>query len=792
MKNPQKAGMDQVEKQRRLEADAIHEGVLRYRQLLRTEPPSRLRSGLDLIRSTLPPLVEAIKAEQEALCDSRRRPKLPRYGLPLLSVEPEKLALITVQAILDLVVISGAKESLPSVTHTALLIGQLCRRERWFDLQHGRARHLFGLLVSRNRNPWMARARAQTLARKLDSVDYWERGHREIHLGVALIRLAENHTGAFRRVEFWEGSGSRTKTRMALRLTETAERWLTEREAGYEVLAAPVYRPMVVEPRPWAGLRGGGYLTIRDIDFVKRMNRRLRAALKNSDLQQVFAAANALQGTRWRVNAAVLKVMCRLWERNDPRELRLFVPEGVLPEEPGEEFYADSPLEQKAVRAHGHRVRAKTLAAKALVRGRLEACNRLLSEECLYFPHQVDYRGRAYPIPQLLHPQSDDTGRALLKFSRGEPLGESGSDWLAIQLANTFDIGKVSFDERVRWVAEHELEIRDSARRSIDGERFWTRARKPWSFLAACFEWDERSSTGSRFRSYLPISLDGTCNGLQHLSAMGRDAEGGKATNLLPGSRPRDIYEEVATRVIARIEEDVRQGHPAALEWLGRITRDVVKPATMTTPYGVTLEGIRRQLRGRKFKKGTAYLARVLRNSIADVVVKATEIMTWLQSIARILAKVGRGIYWTAPTGFRVVQEHRQREKHRIVTEGLTLLVYEEDAKRRIDVKRQVSSIAPNFIHSLDAAHMMLTVNRLHRQGLREFSMVHDSYGVHACYVDQLNVTLREEFVRIYREPVMARFLAELRANTGVDLPAPPPQGTLDIEAVLRSDYFFS
>jgi DNA-directed RNA polymerase len=39
--------------------------------------------------------------------------------------------------------------------------------------------------------------------------------------------------------------------------------------------------------------------------------------------------------------------------------------------------------------------------------------------------------------------------------------------------------------------------------------------------------------------------------------------------------------------------------------------------------------------------------------------------------------------------------------------------------------------------------------------------MVHDSYGVHACDVDLLNRILREEFVRIYSEPVLQNFLNE-------------------------------
>ena len=65
--------------------------------------------------------------------------------------------------------------------------------------------------------------------------------------------------------------------------------------------------------------------------------------------------------------------------------------------------------------------------------------------------------------------------------------------------------------------------------------RFWDEADKPWMFRAACKEWTRYREEGPGFLSHLAISMDGTCNGYQHLSAMGRDPIGGRATNLLLG-----------------------------------------------------------------------------------------------------------------------------------------------------------------------------------------------------------------------------------------------------------------
>ena len=148
---------------------------------------------------------------------------------------------------------------------------------------------------------------------------------------------------------------------------------------------------------------------------------------------------------------------------------------------------------------------------------------------------------------------------------------------------------------------------------------------------------------------------------------------------------------------------------------------------------------------------------------------------------------------WTTPAGFVVLHENRKPKEVRLATADRTILVYHDDDKQKIDVRKQVDGIVAHLVHSMDAAHMMRTINRLHAEGIRHFAMVHDSYGVHACDVDLLNRVLREEFVRIYSEPVLQNFLDQQRkAHPGIALPDPPQTGDLDIQQVLSSPYFFA
>ena len=327
--------------------------------------------------------------------------------------------------------------------------------------------------------------------------------------------------------------------------------------------------------------------------------------------------------------------------------------------------------------------------------------------------------------------------------------------------------------------------------------------------------------------SHLPISMDGSCNGYQHLSAMGLDPIGGRATNLMGFEDPEDIYQWVSDLVCRRLEADasVGQHHPgasidaspyrarpsgrhpssaedgsAARQLLAIMDRELAKNATMTTPYGVTLRTIYKALCEKPAiqalkdsEKCAMYLAKLLAECIPEVAVEAGRIMKWLREVAGIIAKANRGMMWVTPAGFVVLHENRKPKEVRLATADRMILVYHHDDKQKVDVRKQVDGIVAHLIHSMDAAHMMRTINRLYAEGIRHFAMVHDSYGVHACDVDLLNRVLREEFVRIYSEPVLQNFLDQQRkAHPGIGLPDPPPTGDLNIQQVLSSAYFFA
>lgn len=247
--------------------------------------------------------------------------------------------------------------------------------------------------------------------------------------------------------------------------------------------------------------------------------------------------------------------------------------------------------------------------------------------------------------------------------------------------------------------------------------------------------------------------------------------------------------------------------------WIGKLDRSIAKRNVMTVPYGVTLYGMRDQIQlelekrngpqGRYLEcegyqeeyNAAVYLSHRMHEAIGNVVVAARKAMDWLQEVAKIASKEGLPITWRTPSGFLVEQKYMKQQNKKIKTFwGKTRLRMELSLNfdtDQLDARKQGAGISPNFVHSMDASHLMLTVTNALDAGITTFAMVHDSYATHAADTDALAAILREAFVEQYSEDVLARFREEVMEQIGVELPEVPPKGDLDISSVLRSPYFF-
>lgn len=585
--------------------------------------------------------------------------------------------------------------------------------------------------------------------------------------------------------------------------------------------------PMVCPPKPWTAFFDGGYLQARQ-PFLRVKHHEMAqkyyafAAAQRGDLDQMFAGVNVLGMTGWRINQRVFKVMLEAW--NSGKEIANFPPlnkvfpdivqptPGATRKERWEWFHARRMIENEKGGIHSER---------CFQNFQMEIAKSFL-DETFYLPHNVDFRGRAYPIPPYLNQMGADNCRGLLLFDQGRELGENGLRWLKIHLSNVYGYDKANLTDRAEFPMEHLDDIYDSAQKPLNGRQWWLTAEDPWQCLATCFELVSalESPDPRKYISRLPVHQDGSCNGLQHYAALGGDIAGARQVNLEPGDRPADVYSGVCELVKAEIEEEAKQGNEIAQKVHGRITRKVVKQTVMTNVYGVTFLGAIRQVRKQLdimmpdlmaaniSGRVATYIAKKIFRGLGTLFSGAHEIQYWLgDSANRISSSISpaqiekmyaeayihkksvtpvdksqyavgakkrkpfyeSGVFrttviWTTPLKLPVVQPYREVAGQSIKTNLQNITLNQPSVADVVNKRKQLQAFPPNFIHSLDATHMLLSALKAQEAGI-SFSAVHDSFWTHAADVDTLNTLLREAFIRMHTEDIIGRLLAEFNTR---------------------------
>jgi DNA-directed RNA polymerase len=681
----------------------------------------------------------------------------------------------------------------------------------------------------------IARVISHTVSKYGVEWDGWSANER-LHIGSALVDICLEATGIATIKTVSIGGGKWAAT---ISPTPYIVEWVNHRREQLAI-ARPFLLPMLVKPRRWGGVFGGGYRSdqIMRTTIVKRVSKpqreAIREAMADGSMKVAQVALNAVQETAWRINGHVLETAQRIWQsggdmpglpsRDDdpdpPRPAEL----GEKPEKgaPKPELTEEQKVALREWKWAARDIHERNIASRSkrvAVELILGSSSDLVGERAIYFPHQFDFRGRMYCRTTGLNPQGEDLTKGLLTFAEGKPLGDdAAARWLAIHGANCFGVDKVNHDQRVAWVREHSAEIEETAFDPL-GRPWWRDADAPWSFLAFCHEWAGFLRDGLGHVSAVPVALDGSCNGIQHYSAMLRDPVGGAAVNLTPSDQPQDIYGRVAEEAMRRLREianDPDSEHAwVAQGWLAfGLDRKMTKRQVMVLPYGgtqsscreYTFEAVRDRIKagaenpfGDELEKRTLFLAGIIWQSIGDVVIAARAAMEWLRKVARAAAKAERPLRWTTPSGFVAYQDYRATKERRIKTRVGGQLIYfthNEDTKK-IDPGRQASGSPPNFVHSMDGAALALTVERaLMQHGVTSFAMIHDSYGTVAADTGKLATCLRDAFVDMYtREDILAKYRDEIAAQLPegtTELPELPGKGDLDLELVRRSAYFFT
>jgi DNA-directed RNA polymerase len=808
-----------VDIQRQLEEEMRETSIERYRKEIRKAKDKKQESntlyGVQLMKHSVETLAQGIR---EFVKDafSGKVGKMNTAAPMLNSIDPEVAAYLTLKMVVD-----GVSKRL-ALTNVCMSIASALEDEFKFGIFEDQEKHWFKVIrnevTKRTSNRHFRRYALIHTMNKKALIDYepWDKKEKLL-LGTKMIDILIRTTGI---VEVKTHVYGKRQRKTYIVATDKTLDWIEKVNKSGELLS-PAYLPCVIEPKDWTSPTGGGYHfnTLRPLPMIKTYNRKYLEEMEAYEMPVEYKAINALQKTRWAVNKKVLDVMTTCWESGGqyngiPNRDPLPIPPSPFPDRDKDTFSESEMIQFKQYKAAAsriHQTNARNTSKRLQFIRTIQLAERFSEYDAFYYPYQSDFRGRKYVTVSFLSPQGTEYAKALLHFADGKPLASDDAvKWLAVHGANCFGFDKASLEDRELWAHMHTAQIRASASNPLEN-LFWQEADDPWMFLAFCYEWDGYCVSGLDHISHLPIGLDGSNNGLQHFSAQLRDRVAGFATNLIPSDKPQDIYQEVADKVNQKLKIDAAKGCKMSQQWLDfGVTRKCTKRPVMVLPYGGQRFSCRayieeyvrdRMESGDKSPWGddlfppTNFLTGLVWDAIGETVVSARAAMDWIQAVAADISALNLPLIWTSPSGFVVQQQYPSLVERRITTYIDNTLIKptaNELDFQNIDKRRSVQGSSPNFVHSMDAAAMSLTIIKCVEDGITDFAMIHDSYGVHAADTAILASNIRNAFYEMYTQHDVLEEFREEALRVLDEVPPVPPKGDLDLEEVLLSDFFFA
>ena len=544
-------------------------------------------------------------------------------------------------------------------------------------------------------------------------------------------------------------------------------------------LFSPLAKPMLIPPRNWYSLQDGGYY-LNDISKCFPFIRKNEGTLIQGEIPYKFI--NKIQQVSYKLNPFIVKVAKELEERGICVGKFRPVMQHEIPPKPPNMEDEEVKREWKKRAKIAHELQKAEVRKSCRTRMTMDVVREFEGKE-YYIPWSFDYRGRAYPIPNLLTPQDTDFGKSLILFSEGVKITKKGMDWIKFQLATTYGLDKATMQERLDWIEKGEN--RELVHRvwsdPIGNIADWENADEPWLFLAACVEWYELYYE-HRDETHLPVAVDATCSGLQILAGLSKDASTARMVNVIGSEKPQDAYATIASRSVEAIPDRLKP------HW----DRKVTKRCVMTIPYNAKPFSNRSYIRDAFKEKGVdvdkeelTQCVQAVRTAMNQVVPGAMDVMKWIEKeISRFIKDGNEEVKWLTPSGFPVTQRLMKRDTKIIKTQlmGRCMLSI-AGAEKGVDLKHHKNATAPNLIHSLDASLLHLAVMEVNFP----IALIHDSVLCRATDMCKLSTLVRKTYMRLFAEhEPLTDFALAIGAEE-----QPPIIGDLKPEAVIDSQYFF-
>jgi DNA-directed RNA polymerase len=214
----------------------------------------------------------------------------------------------------------------------------------------------------------------------------------------------------------------------------------------------------------------------------------------------------------------------------------------------------------------------------------------------IYFPVKLDNRGRIYTTPSYFNYQGSELAKALISFAKPGIITRNNSEaieYFKAYGANCFGNGlnRKSYSKKIEWIDSNQEDIIN-----YNNGKLVDLAEEKFLFLAFCLEFKRFNVFLSQdsihnFKTYLPIQLDATCNGFQHLAMLSNEMLLYEKLNLAGSSKnkdPEDLYKYVMDQLIIYFEKRKNdQAEYGSYKRLSKInwSRSHIKKPLMVKPY---------------------------------------------------------------------------------------------------------------------------------------------------------------------------------------------------------------
>lgn len=571
-------------------------------------------------------------------------------------------------------------------------------------------------------------------------------------------------------------------------------------------------KPILVKPKRFTNCLNGGF-HFRENKLIKTTYKQNKFISDNFDLTEIYNAVNALQETKFKINKKMHKVIYDLvfkYKNEIIPNINKFNLESIQRHqildknfedlnENDKKKYNEEKKDFKEKKAEMHNKIVSETSKIFFIKNLLNVSAEFYDTP-FYFVYDLDTRGRYYAKSDFLNPLSNDYSKSLLEFSEGQKMTEQGIYQYKLHIANVFAIDKIdkkTDKEKIEWVEKNKEKLLNCAKDCYTNT-FWQNADSPFLGLASCFEFEKICRFGTEYISYSYISIDGSCNGLQHYSALRLSSKNAKLTNLDNNEKSEDIYQYIADKVNKKIFDISEKLNQEETEYIRKIqmydiNRKMMKKPVMTTPYSSTPISWKNQIidevinekiykgeedyfknNREKHKAVMFFSTKILKEILETEISSAFETMEIIKKhVSRINEINNKADFnYLTKTGFFVTNFYKENDlsikiNYKFLKKVKT--IYFSKKSKNNAIKKLLQAICPNFIHSIDASHMTKTINNSVKQNIKDFVMIHDSFGCHPNQMYNLKRIVRESFVEIYKDNLLYDFLKQLYETNNID-----------------------